>query len=288
MDLTLIPFALRESDRTLVDVTQVARGGAAGCICPSCGTLLLARHGDVKTWHFAHATRSHYQSTTSRCDYSFFVSVRMMARQVIGSSITISLPRMAGLAAVEDAHGRIRRKEYVVTDMQTVEITNAQVEVSFGDVVVDVLGTVGDFSFVLYFKHQGREVSHALMQTAQVRGRCGVVVIDLDPLQAIFAARPAGSGISFLEELCVFITRDVKSKSWLYHPRNKAARVRAEEELHAELAQDFERTRVEPAVGTRFRYECVMCKIQWTHDVRHRACPTCRSLLYVRDLGSLP
>ena len=94
MDLTLVPFAMRESDRALVDVSQVPRGGASGCVCPSCHTPLIARRGEVNVWHFAHATRANYAQTTDRCDYSFFVSVRMMARQIMGGSQTIALPPM--------------------------------------------------------------------------------------------------------------------------------------------------------------------------------------------------
>ena len=286
MDLTLIPFAQRESDRAFVDVSQVPRGGATGYICPSCGMPLIARRGDVKAWHFAHATRTHFESATGRCDYSFFVSVRMMSRQVIGRSLLITLPKMTGMAEVHDAYGRVRRKEYVVTDAQTIEITDAHVESAFGDILVDVLGTVSEVPFVLYFTHVGRAVPHALMQTAQEHGRCGVVVIDLSAVQEMFVARRPASQDSFLDALRAFIVSDVRSKSWLYHPRHRTARLRAESELKSALAGAQEKTGIEPSVGARIQYECVMCKVQWTNDARHRACPSCRSLLYVRELGS--
>jgi hypothetical protein len=209
-----------------------------------------------------------------------------MSRQVIGSALTITLPSMTGMASIEDSYGRTRRRAYTVTEAQTVTIENAKVEVGFGEVMVDVLGTVGEVPFALYFKHEGRDVPHDLMSTAQVRGRCGVVVINLDPVLGMFAARRPGSQVSFLEELRQFITSDVRSKSWLYHPRIKAARLRAEAELKEALANDLQRGTVTPVATARIRYECVMCKIQWTNDARQRACPTCRSMLYVREIGT--
>ena len=80
--LNHIPFGLRESDGAIIDVYAVQRG--CGCICPSCQTPLIARQGEEKVWHFAHASRNVYDRTVQECDFSFCVSVRFMARQLIG------------------------------------------------------------------------------------------------------------------------------------------------------------------------------------------------------------
>uniref|UniRef100_UPI002B477B28 competence protein CoiA family protein n=1 Tax=Vibrio vulnificus TaxID=672 RepID=UPI002B477B28 len=80
MLLQHVPFGLRIQDQTFVDVADVVRGKNCGCICPSCHTPLIARQGEEKQWHFAHASRK-VEGTDKECDFSFFVSVRMMARQ---------------------------------------------------------------------------------------------------------------------------------------------------------------------------------------------------------------
>jgi len=54
--LNHIPFGLRENDKAIVDVYEVKRGRECGCICPSCRTPLIARQGEEKVWHFAHAS----------------------------------------------------------------------------------------------------------------------------------------------------------------------------------------------------------------------------------------
>lgn len=41
-----------------VGIADVKKGRACNCICPSCGKPLVARQGKIRTWHFAHATKS--------------------------------------------------------------------------------------------------------------------------------------------------------------------------------------------------------------------------------------
>jgi len=104
--LNHIPFGLRESDEAIVDVYAVKRGRECGCICPSCGTPLIARQGEEKVWHFTHASRHVYDRTEQECDFAVYVSVRLMARQLIGSRLTLALPdyRSRVTQYVEDLH----------------------------------------------------------------------------------------------------------------------------------------------------------------------------------------
>ncbi|MGA0588642.1 competence protein CoiA family protein [Dyella sp. KRB-257] len=99
MDVTLIPFALRESDQRFVGVGDVAAGLACGCICPSCKSRLIARKGAIKVWHFAHASRADGQHTETDCDYSWAVSVRLMARQLLSDGLHLAdVPRLFVIA----------------------------------------------------------------------------------------------------------------------------------------------------------------------------------------------
>jgi len=77
MDFTLIPFALRQRDLAVVGIDEVPAGGACGCICPSCASRLVARHGDHRVWHFAHEARAGVQTTDRTCEFSWAVSVRL-------------------------------------------------------------------------------------------------------------------------------------------------------------------------------------------------------------------
>ncbi len=44
------------ADGRLVSVEDVGRGKACDCCCPECGEVLIARQGEVRAWHFAHAS----------------------------------------------------------------------------------------------------------------------------------------------------------------------------------------------------------------------------------------
>ena len=91
---SLIPFGLDAVSGQLVDVGNVKRGNACGCICPSCKTPLVARQGDEKEWHFAHRSQKVHNQTRKECKYSFAVSVRLMIRQLSNDGLKFRTPRL--------------------------------------------------------------------------------------------------------------------------------------------------------------------------------------------------
>lgn len=76
--MALLPFAYSKEIHKLVSVDEVSRGLLCNCICPSCGMLVVAKHGDVKEHHFSHAS-----GADATCLYSYWVSMRDMARQIL-------------------------------------------------------------------------------------------------------------------------------------------------------------------------------------------------------------
>lgn len=49
------PFGLRNGIIVLIsDLTHDERGAKCGCVCPNCGGELIARMGEIMTYHFAH------------------------------------------------------------------------------------------------------------------------------------------------------------------------------------------------------------------------------------------
>lgn len=92
--LSLIPFGLRLSDQQLVDVSEVERGKKCGCICPSCKTALISRQGEVNEWCFAHVAKGGAKSVENKCEFSFWVSVVLMAKQILTNGKSIKLPAL--------------------------------------------------------------------------------------------------------------------------------------------------------------------------------------------------
>jgi competence CoiA-like predicted nuclease len=93
MDLTLAPFGYLNSQKKLVDVYQVPSGKQCGCLCPSCHAPLIARKGKQKVWHFALDSKTTLFTALEKCSYSFYVSARIMALQLIGDRLSLTVPK---------------------------------------------------------------------------------------------------------------------------------------------------------------------------------------------------
>lgn len=82
----LIPFGYRKETEEYVDVDDVEKGLACNCICPSCEMRLEARHGDEREHHFKHHVKAEKE-----CDFSYWVAVRSMAKQILKQSTCLNV-----------------------------------------------------------------------------------------------------------------------------------------------------------------------------------------------------
>jgi hypothetical protein len=316
-DSNKIPFGLREYDNVLVDVYDVPNGKQSGCVCPSCHTPLEARQGDINVWHFAHSSKKVYQKTKNECEYSFYLSVRLMARQLIGKQINLSLPECKG--TIEYYEGVLRFtqwKEFLVSKEQDIILDDLEVENTFSGVAVDLIGKIGSFKFVVYFTHPERNVPDKLFNPTD--SKCGVIRISLDLLQAQFKSAKS-EGKKYHEILTDFLTTDRKSKMWLYHPRFERVASLAIENLQKEasnldytvsygknknrlnylpkkpykyesanLAQSHDFNIKINQSSKLVNFECVMCKLQWEgYEAGGNQCPKCKNHLYSKQIGTV-
>lgn len=81
-----IPFGLRTTDQCMVDPTEVANGKSCGCCCPECGEELIARQGEIQTWHFAHQSNAH-------CTGGYESAIHRMAKQMIMQRSQVWVPQ---------------------------------------------------------------------------------------------------------------------------------------------------------------------------------------------------
>ncbi|MGZ8182321.1 MAG: competence protein CoiA family protein [Methylobacter sp.] len=313
-DFNKIPFGLRESDNALVDVYDVPNGKQSGCICPSCHTPLEARQGDINVWHFAHSSKKVYEKTKNECEYSFYLSVRLMARQLIGKQIKLSLPECKG--TIEYYEGVLRFtqwKEFSVSKEQDIILDDLEVENTFSGVAVDLIGTIGEFKFVVYLTHPERNVPDNLFSPTD--SKCGVIRILLDLLHTQFKTAKS-DGKTYHEILTDFLTTDRKSKMWIYHPRFEKAAALAIENLQEGavnlnytvgygenknhlnyLAQESYKNKltnlprshvfnIETNQSKKMvNFECVMCKVKWEgYEAGGNQCPKCKNYLYSKQI----
>jgi len=312
MDLNLIPFGLTEETSEFVDIYDVERGKNCDCICPSCRTPLIARHGDSNTWHFAHAHKGVYDKTKKECEYSFFLSVRLMARQLIDSKLTLGLPEYKGqVDKFDDELGYPLQEKFVITHEQDISIEGIEVEKSFSKVPVDLVGNINGFQFVIYFTHPNRDVPSELFTPEN--HKCGIVSVALDSLPILFS-RAKKEGKTYKEVLKKFLSSDRDSKSWVFHPNYKRQEIAALETLEKNIKKEIQlkevrntpfkfsdatthSTSITPLIdetvdsyiqkkkkSKQVEFECIMCKVNWLSDSESgNVCPKCGEHLYSKQ-----
>lgn len=119
-------FGLDQSNR-LVFVSEVPRGLACRCLCVVCNEPLIARQGDVREHHFAHA------SGREPCEVSHETLLHRYAKQVIQDAGGLSVPvdqwvaERLGLDAATEPSAHLR-------------LSSIEAEKSLGDVRPDLLG----------------------------------------------------------------------------------------------------------------------------------------------------
>ncbi len=282
-----IPFGVDADTGVLKGVEEVPRGGRCNCVCPCCQGPLIARQGEINEWHFAHASRGVFERTEELCEFAFFISVRMMARQVLSTPLPLRLPGFTGQVSASVGGARLE-VPFEVTKASEVTVEALEIETSFHGVPVDALGRVRARPFALYFVHPGRDVPAELYDPPDKS--CGVIAITLDSVGAVLLGAESRS-----QALRQFIEADKASKHWLYHPRCQTQKEKAMAELEAlkanRPAMQFRPTRSKawqpskpirsPGKAARKNFKCALCDARW-QDVENNAvgCPNGHAFPY--------
>ncbi|WP_164095585.1 competence protein CoiA [Serratia marcescens] len=283
-----IPFGLRIEDQLYVDVADVPRGKQCACICPSCRIPLVARQGKANRWHFAHASRN-VNEVDKECVFSFFVSVRTMAKQLLEAGMSVMLPTWRDVI-IEKRNGHVFSESYWITRATDVTLNGVKKECFFEGVSVDITGFVENYPLVIYFTHPGRVLPSELLEPLQQS--CCILEIKLDETIKLFAKKNI-TCVKFIDELKVFIESNQDARRWVYHSRKVKERQKAQERLaqsivnHQENQKDNNRSCRNKIKYYRWQhYLCSICLNQWKAPEHEKAvCPGCkRGHLYARKL----
>lgn len=251
-----------------------------------------------------HASRGVYEETDQECEYSFFVSVRLMARQIIGESIKISVPEYKDSA--ERFFSDIEEslvENFVVTQQQDIEIQLIELEKEIYGVLVDIRGYVEDYPFVIYLTHPGRQTPPEIESFSD--DSYGIIELSLARTRSLFLRRNESSE-TYLDRLRSFLEEDLEGKRWVAHPRYGRALERAEQRLESSRRQlltlpSNERiSRISESSGAKLKsawslpsyptrrkvkYQCETCNSKWIGvEGGLSACPRCRTHLHRRIL----
>ena len=275
-----------------MDAFSVPRGRDCGCICQSCSAPLIARQGDVRVWHFAHATSD--SNVEGVCDYSPVVSIRLMAHQILADLDKISLP---------PAPSESR------TTPRKAQIESITIDSRFEESTVDAIATIKDTTLVIYMMYKARPIPSALY--APTHQGAGVLGINLDTIWKLLQESDfdqfEGSATkkhSYCDRLLRLLTQDTSARSWIYHPRQdkrspqphgergsgiklvsrdplRQAPVRPQPQPEP-LKPKKQQNRVRPIPDNTpllARYVCQNCSETWIagyDDEKAKSCPICK------------
>lgn len=296
---SLIPFGLYLETNELVDVGSVPQGKACNCICPSCKTPLVARHGRINEWHFAHQSQNTYNKTSKDCDYSFAVSVRLMILQLSSSNLKFKTPELKVPMSVDSEYSYESADfSMVVATESLFELQNLSIAANFDGVTVDILGYTEDIPFIIFITHRNRTLPPRLKEPTT--SKCGVIELNVDNLTPLFKQEKNGQ---YKEVLRKYIQEETDGKEWAYHPREKYAIAIAEKNRDSWLLKQEKITKSQCSIlsqsqhttvqktapvsdkekylsqdGGVHNYICIQCNNEWIGS--HTLCERCRTHLF--------
>jgi competence protein CoiA len=91
-------FAVNAEGR-VVSVDEVPRGLDCGCVCSLCNAPLVAKQGEIRSWHFAHASESD-------CEGAAETALHLAAKQLIRKAMGIMVPKIEAVGSARLADGR--------------------------------------------------------------------------------------------------------------------------------------------------------------------------------------
>lgn len=114
-------------------IRSVDNGLKCDCVCPECKTPLVANQGNVKRWHFSHASNTECKGESL---------IHRLAKQVIldaaRSRKALLISSNGGTVYEQDKDGIVHSKEWNAPERQY-HVQQAEAEAKLGSQIVDVL-----------------------------------------------------------------------------------------------------------------------------------------------------
>jgi hypothetical protein len=174
----------------LVHVSQVERGLACDCVCPSCNERLIAKKGKYKEHHFAHVAGD-------PCQYAAETALHLAAKDILARRKEIILPAV---------QVKFYNRTDVITPENRYQLDSVKLEYrGEKDIVPDVLAYVGDSKLFIEVR-----VTHAVDDHKQKRIRD----LDVSTLEIDLSDAPR----DFLpEDLERLVVEAGDHKQWVYN-----------------------------------------------------------------------
>lgn len=181
-----VPFGIRDGE--FVDVYQVPRGKACGCVCPECGKGLVAKQGEIVAHHFAH-------EADANCQYAAESFLHAAAKSVLHRTKALSIPQV--YCSVGNYSWLHKKSEVVLFD-------DVELEKAVLDFIPDAIGHVQGRSICIEFT-----VTHAVDSFKRRK----IVNAGMDAVEVDLRSLMDTDSLAEIEE---FLTRDCR-RWWLHN-----------------------------------------------------------------------
>ncbi|MBV1776013.1 hypothetical protein KSF73_09840 [Burkholderiaceae bacterium DAT-1] len=213
LSCTLQYFALDQAGNS-VAIQDVPRGLACECYCPACGHSLVAKKGNVKAWHFAHASGSD-------CASGAMTALHLAAQQMIKSESKMMLPILSetySSRALNDA--LVSRTE--TQNERLIHFEEVTLEKHLGDIRPDAIG-IDEIS--RYFI----EVAVTHFVDEEKRNK---IILHNEPALEINLSLVE---VDTWDTLHQAVISGVEYKNWIHHPDLEVMQTQAKRAVEIEI-----------------------------------------------------
>jgi hypothetical protein len=187
------------ADGTIAHISEVSSGLECNCVCPGCGTRLVARKGNKQDHHFGH----HGIEDGRPCQTGPETALHKFAKEVLARCLELVLPPLT----IGEGEGK-----WVGYPGGTYRFDAALLESRLGAIVPDVIVRKGERHLLVEFL-----VTHACDEAKIAR----IVAMDVAAIEIDLSGLPRDTSRKDLKE--AIVTK--APRKWLHNPKLRAAHV---------------------------------------------------------------
>ncbi|WP_245444047.1 hypothetical protein [Microvirga sp. KLBC 81] len=190
------------TDGTMAHISEVSSGLECNCLCPGCGTRLVARKGDKNDHHFGH-----YGVEDGRpCQTGPETALHRFAKEVLARRLELELPPLV----IGEGPGK-----WIGYPGGIYGFDAAFLESRLGEIIPDVIVRKGERHLLVEF-----QVTHTCDEAKIAR----IVAMDIAAIEIDLSGLPRDTARADLEKAIL----TTAPRKWLHNPKLRAAQVELE------------------------------------------------------------